>query len=505
MKWLRRVCGSAVTWSGLKRTYTVHAQRRSMPLILTIALVALVATPKAPAAAEPDTGLAGDPVVHTGKINGVAYRVEVPVRWNGDLLLYSHGYRAPGADNSATVAPSSPDLSGALRVALLERGYALAGSAYGTTGWAVQDALDDQVRLLDWFHARVGRPRHTYAWGNSMGGLTSVLLAERNPRRFSGVLALCGDLAGAVAEYNSRLDLAYAIKTLLAPGSDLQIARIGDGDANKARFDLVIGQALRTAPAGQARLALANALADIPGWFDSHTAAPTEVADQVLAQYVYDIYVIGSGIWGPGRAELERRAGGNPSWNVGVDYRRIFARSSQKALVEQAYRAAGLNLDADLATLNAGDRIIPDPSAVAYLARYGTPLGLTHVPVATMHTIGDGGVPVEHEREYADRVHRVAGPHRLRQVYLARGFHCAFSPAEVLAVLDALVRRVNTGEWGDTSPTGMNAAAAVYPAPAHQVWSWWDNSWADMAPGFLAYYPHRLPRACSPPPNRRTC
>ena len=237
--------------------------------------------------------------------------MELPARWNGDLLLYSHGYRAPGANNTATVAPSSPDLSDALRVALLECGYALAGSAYRSTGWAVQDALDDQVRLVDWFDAQVGRPRHTYAWGNSMGGLTSVLLGERNPRRFTGVLALCGDLAGPVAEYNSRLDLAYAIKTLLAPDSDLQIARINDGDANKAKFDLVIGQALRAGPAGQARLSLANALADIPGWFDAHAPAPTAVADQVLAQYLHDAYVIGAGIWGSGRAELERRAGGN--------------------------------------------------------------------------------------------------------------------------------------------------------------------------------------------------
>jgi hypothetical protein len=373
----------------------------------------------------------------------------------------------------------------------------------------VQDALDDQVRLLDWFAAQVGRARHTYAWGNSMGGLTSVLLAERNPHRFSGVLALCGDVAGPVAEYNSRLDLAYAIKTLLAPGSDLQIARIGDGDANKAKFDLVIGQALRAGPAGQARLALANALADIPGWFDAHAPAPTGVADQVLAQYVYDAYVIGGGTWGSGRAELERRADGNPSWNVGVDYRQVFARSSQQALVEQAYQAAGLDLDTDLATLNAGSRIIPDPPAVAYLARYGTPLGLTHTPVATMHTTGDGGVPVEHEREYGDRVRRAAGPDErsdnLRQVYVARGFHCAFSPAEVLTTLDALTRRVTTGSWGDTSPTAMNAAAGAYPAAARQVWSWWDDSWAPMPPGFVAYHPDRLPRACPLPTVAGPC
>jgi hypothetical protein len=466
-------------------------RRSIVGVMLTALIVTLWVVP-----AGAQTGVSGgDPAVYTGSIDGAAFRVEVPARWNGGLLLYSHGYRAPGVDNSATVAPSSPDLSDALRVALLGRGYALAGSGYRSTGWAVQDALDDQVRLLDWFAAHVGRPRHTYAWGNSMGGLTSVLLAERNPHRFSGVLALCGDVAGPVAEYNSRLDLAYAIKTLLAPGSDLQIARIAGADANNAEFDRVVGDALRSGPTGQARLALANALADIPGWFDAHAPAPTGVAEQILAQYVYDVYVIGGGVWGSGRAELERRAGGNPSWNDGVDYRRVFARSSQRTLVEQAYQVAGLDLGADLAALNAANRVTADPPAVAYLARYGTPLGLTHAPVATVHTTGDGGVPVEHEREYGDRVRRLAGSGDLRQLYVARGFHCAFSAAEVLSAFDALVRRVTTGRWGDASPTAMNAAAAAYPTADHEVWSWWDNTWAPMAPGFVTDDPSRLPRS----------
>ncbi len=466
--------------------------------IIGLAMLLLGIAWAAPANAQSGHSAADGPTVYTGTIDGAAYRAEVPPRWNGDLLLYSHGYRAPGTDNTPTVAPSSPDVSDALRVALLERGYALAGSAYRSTGWAVQDALDDQVRLLDWFGANIGSPRRAYAWGNSMGGLTSVLLGERNPGRFTGVLALCGDLAGPVAEYNSRLDLAYAVKTLLAPGSDLQPARITDGDANQAKFGQVIGQALQSGPSGQARLALANALADIPGWFDAHTAMPAGVADQILAQYIYDAYVIGAGIWGAGRAELELRAGGNPSWNVGVDYRRVFARSSQKALVENAYAAAGLDLDSDLAALNAGARITADLDAVAYLARYGTPRGLTHIPVVTMHTTGDGGVPVEHEREYGDRVWRLEGSGNLRQVYVARGFHCAFSPAEVLAALDALVQRATNGTWPDTSPTAMNAAAAAYPASAREVWSWWDDSWAVMAPGFVPYHPSCLPRTDGP-------
>jgi hypothetical protein len=43
--------------------------------IITVALMALVATLwAAPAGAEPGVGLAGDPAVHQGTIDGAAYR-----------------------------------------------------------------------------------------------------------------------------------------------------------------------------------------------------------------------------------------------------------------------------------------------------------------------------------------------------------------------------------------------------------------------------------------------
>ena len=57
------------------------------------------------------------------------------------------------------------------------------------------------------------------------------------------------------------------------------------------------------------------------------------------------------------RAEVERRAGGNPSWNTGVDYGRQLITSPYAVEVAVLYRAAGLNLDTDLRKLNAGRRI----------------------------------------------------------------------------------------------------------------------------------------------------
>ena len=54
----------------------------------------------------PLTDAAGRPLsrVLTGIVRGAAYRIEVPLRWNGQLALYAHGYRGTGT----TVYVDSP-------------------------------------------------------------------------------------------------------------------------------------------------------------------------------------------------------------------------------------------------------------------------------------------------------------------------------------------------------------------------------------------------------------
>src|SRR4051794_20979172 len=34
--------------------------------------------------------------VYTGILNGAAYRLEKPAHWNGELVVYAHGYRGDG-------------------------------------------------------------------------------------------------------------------------------------------------------------------------------------------------------------------------------------------------------------------------------------------------------------------------------------------------------------------------------------------------------------------------
>jgi hypothetical protein len=441
--------------------------------------------------------------VHAGSLDGAPYRVEVPPNWDGTLMLYSHHYRQPGSPCPALVVPSSdelgPRLDGeTLRRLLLARGVALGGTAK-TTGWMMEDTLHDQVALLAWFREHVGQPRHTYAWGVSPGGLASIVLAQLHPGHFDGALSLGADASGVINQMQLRLDMGHVVNTLLADGS-LELDRITDPQANLQRAIAVITAASQGDALARARLMLAGAVANMVPLADSHSAAvPTDLSE--AARHLAWVIVLahGSILFGPARMELEGRAGGNPLWNEGVDYKDLYARSTLRGLVEQAYLEAGADLEADLDKVNAGPRVAADRRATEYLIRTGGFPGLTPVPVVTLHSTLDGAAPVEHERSLADRVALVGDPANLRQLYLARGFTCAFSPAEILAALDVLQHRVHTGAWGDVAAESLNAVAGAHPDADRRVYNFWipqdQERWASLPPSFVDYQPSPLPRS----------
>ncbi len=154
--------------------------------------------------------------------DGAHYLIEVPSNWNGTLVLYSHGYVFPGQPNPALDAGDP-----LTEAALLNQGYALAGSAYSTAGWALQQAFQDQIALLNFFDATCGQPLRTIAWGHSLGGIITAGLVQLNPGRFNGALPMCGVLAGGVGTWNQALDGAFAFQVLLAGNAVPPIPIVG--------------------------------------------------------------------------------------------------------------------------------------------------------------------------------------------------------------------------------------------------------------------------------------
>lgn len=460
---------------------------------LTVVTGGMAARARAEPAASPAPAPAPAPQTLTGTLNGDAYVVDVPAGWKGTLLVWNHPY-----DPSTTVPQDADGGNPEVKTWLLAHGYALAGIQYPNVPFPTPGAVADDLAVLSLFHTRVGRPSTTLTWGMSLGGQLTAALAERAAPAFDGALPMCGETAGPVPNFNALLDAAYTLNTLVWPTSPVQIARIGSPAANQATALTRLATAWQSAdPRTQARLALAATLADIPGWADSLAPEPTALGDRIDAAVAYLYYEVPEFLWGTGRSQAEALLGGNPSWNVGVDYRAQLAKSASRDLVEQAYAPAGgaAALDADLAALNAGPRVAPDPAATAKLAVQGTITGLVAIPVLTLHDTGDGIAPVENERSYADAVARAGRSPLLRQEFVARANHCFFTGSEEITALRTLTARVKTGQWPDTSAAVLNAAANTFGPDYQQMTSYFEPGPATVTPAFADTRPPPFVRA----------
>jgi hypothetical protein len=207
------------------------SRRRSLTLVVAGAIALSLSACSSLSGPDPKSSSTDVPfascssIACTGSINGAAYEIVLPSTWNGTLLLYSHGYRTaqPAPPDFAPVdtrpepAPGWSAGEKSVGQALLAQGYALAGSAYASNGWAVADGVKAGEDLYAFFRDQVGQPNRVYAWGDSLGGLITAELAERHPDWVSGSAPLCGALAGLVPNMDLALDVGYAIRELIWP------------------------------------------------------------------------------------------------------------------------------------------------------------------------------------------------------------------------------------------------------------------------------------------------
>jgi dienelactone hydrolase len=468
----------------------VHGILRYLPVVAAIVIIAAgPGATRSAAASGGQCGGTGLAAARTGRLpDGARYTLQCPGgNWNGTLFLYSHAYARPGSAN-----PPQDDGDRLTGGWLLRHGFALAGSSYATAGWAVRAALRDQIATLDAFDRDYGRPARTIAWGHSMGGLISAALVQRDPRRFAAALPMCGVLAGGVAFWNTALDSEIAFQHLIDPA--IRVAQIPDPRSNVAAAISAARAAQQTA-AGRARLALVAALADRPGWFGRLAPRPgaREYAAQEDDQLRWDTRLDFRFLFGY-RAQLDAVAGGNPSWSTGVSFARQLRESADLTEVRSLYRTAGLSLAGDLRRLQAARPVTASPRAVAYLSRNITLDGRIWVPVLTLHTTGDGLAAPQNEQAYASVVRRAGHQALLRQLFVGRAGHCAFTPAETITAVRVLLRRLSTGHWDAAAlrPAALNRAAAALGRADNTLTR--GHVTRRVAAAFTAYRPARFLR-----------
>ncbi|HEU5157337.1 MAG TPA: hypothetical protein VFU43_10095 [Streptosporangiaceae bacterium] len=404
----------------------------------------------------PTTAQAAPATRYDGALpNGATWIADVPANWNGTLLLYSHGY------NPSPINPpvNSPDPATA--EALLARGYALAGSSYSRSGWVADTAARDQLDTLRAVSALIGRPHRAIALGTSFGGMITGQLAERDGERLDGAVATCGLMGGGIDLHNYQLDGSHAIARLLLAGQDVKLVHFTDpaeAGATADRMVAALDQAQAT-PEGRARVALITALFQEPTWVRGQPKpAPTDIEAQQVGRYQNLRTILPFILFG--RFDTEQSAGGNPSWNKGVNYARQLTESGLLPQVARLYRRAGVDLRADLNLLTRTANVSADPAAYGWMRRTSALTGRLDMPVLTLHTTNDDLVPVQHEEEYADDVRGSGSAALLRQAYTDRPGHCAFTTAELVAAVATMDERIETGRWdGLADPQRMQALA----------------------------------------------
>ncbi len=295
--------------------------------------------------------------------------------------------------------------------------------------------------MLDVFRQKVGKPTRTIAWGASLGGMLTAALLERSPQRFDGGLAMCGVVAGSVGLWNSYLDGLFVLRTFL--DVDVDLVHIDDPftaiDTMRAALERGAADAAGPGPHRPRRGRRRRPRLD-----RRRQPAPdaADVATQEDAQYQHfqTLLLFGLAL----RADMEARAGGNPSSNVGVDYADLLRRSNGRREVRELYEQAGLDLPADLSTLAAAPRIAADKQAVKYATANVAFDGELRDPLITLHTNGDELVVVEQEQAYRATVRAAGTTTLVRQVFTERAGHCTFTPAEMIAALQQLEQRIET-------------------------------------------------------------
>jgi hypothetical protein len=163
-----------------------------------------------------------------GQYEGGIYRVEIPDTWNGELVLWAHGFadhRSPQGKQLRAVFPGGGQAGQGrtFREHLIANGFAWAASSYRCNGYVPGIGLLDTMALGDVFtKTNEGKaPARTYLSGASMGGHITVLGLQEFPTTFDGGLAMCpagpGEMdfltaVGAASERISGVTVADATR-----------------------------------------------------------------------------------------------------------------------------------------------------------------------------------------------------------------------------------------------------------------------------------------------------
>jgi pimeloyl-ACP methyl ester carboxylesterase len=324
--------------------------------------------------------------------SGALSRICIPLNWNGQLVVFAHGYVASGLPLgfyhlTLPDGTSIPDLVQSL-------GFAFATTSYRQNGLAILEGVDDIRELIAQFDENHQALR-TYITGVTEGGLVAALLAERSPDLFYSGLATCGPIGDFRAQINYfgnfRVLFDYYFPGVI-PGSPIAIPPAVIANWNPTYVQKITAALAASPDRAVELLRVANAPFD--------PSQPETVVNTALDILWYNVFATN---------DARQKLGGNPFGNALTIY---------------------LGSSNDLRLNLRVQRFTPSGAALSALRAYQTS-GDLQIPLVTLHTTGDDVVPVLQELLYLAKFDpSVRG--RFVPLPVRRYGHCNFTASEVL-------------------------------------------------------------------------
>ena len=399
------------------------------------------------------------PFENEGTIDDVHYKIRVPEKWNGTLVLFCHGYRGWALSKDQRegqlaqrtkqdFGEQTDESDDAHEDALIEAGYALAGSAYRSNGFSVKEGIEDTVALTRHFIEKVGQPERILVHGLSMGSVITTKLIEEYPDIYDGGMAYSSYHASKLIDALLAFRLAYDVLFNEEGGFLPEWGTVGD-----LKDDIVFTEEVMSIFMTQ----FTNE--SNFGKFEflrlTYDAEPEDYYAGVAAFIMY--YAT------EGCAEIEARIGGPAGQNVG----HVYTLYDDPDIVDEiAYLSdLGINAVEILKTMNGRTNIAIDDAAREFYnhVNYDGNLGK---PLLVVHTVIDSITPVSQQSAYRHAVERAGKEDNLLQIFVDVVGHINLNPQQVVMAIDALDNWVKTGIRPDPEDE------SVFPA------------WSKIAPDF---------------------
>lgn len=335
--------------------------------------------------------------------SGEIYEICKPANWNGELILYAHGYV------SAYQSLALPAEAAEYAPLFISLGYAFATTSYSENGLAVQTGIRNILDLRKRFIDQYGQPSHIYLAGGSEGGLVATLAIERYPGLFTGGLPLCGpcgDFQKQINYYGDfRVLFDYFFPQLL-PGNVINIPDKLIKNWQSYYMPQVL-KAITIHPATTIKLLNTAHAAYVPG-------NDSSIAVTVLGLLWYDVFAM---------QDAAYKLGGQPYDNTTTTYLGTGSLREDFQLNRkvQRYRA--------------------DKKALKTIQTYYQTSGRLSVPVVLEHTTLDPLIPFWHVPLYTFKTLIQGSASRFIPIPVPRYGHCAFTEAEIAGAFALLILR----------------------------------------------------------------